>query len=49
MKEISEGIRRDSDSNVKPDEQLSKETLERILVELNNIISKEENFFVWFW
>lgn len=47
MKEISEGIRRDSDSNVKPDEQLSKETLERILVELNNIISKEENFFVW--
>ena len=47
MKEISEGIRRDSDNNVKPDEQLSKNTLARILVELKNLISKEENLFVW--
>ena len=47
MKEISEGISRDSNTNIKPDENLSQKTIERIILELKDIISKESNSFVW--
>jgi len=47
MKEISEGVGRDSNDNKKVDEELSKETLERIIFQINKILSKDENIFVW--